>query len=364
MTKPTVLESLTQQGVSRRSFLKFCAISASMLALPVGKVASALAATPMPSIIWLHFQECTGCTESLTRSFDPTLESLILSRVSLDYHETLMAAAGVQAEQARNDAIKTHYGNYILVVEGALPTKPGFAANAGQDAIAILNEAVAGAALVIAVGACASFGGLPKAFSPLPGSSSPSGAQSVNDLMKAGRVTSKTLINVPGCPPIPEVMSGVLVYYLVNGTAPALDSNLRPKQFYGETVHDECPRHDYYEDDLFALTFDDDGARKGYCLLKLGCRGPKSHNACTQIRWNQGASYPMYSGHGCLGCAEPDFWNWKNSSGAYVSIYGLASSSGGSGGDRDRDRDNDEDDDDDHDDNDHEDDGDDDKKND
>ena len=154
MTQPTVLESLTQQGVSRRSFLKFCAISASMLALPVDKVTSALAATPMPSIIWLHFQECTGCTESLTRSFDPTLESLILSRVSLDYHETLMAAAGDQAEKARTDAMKANYGKYILVVEGALP-KTGFAAKGGRDAIAILKEAVSGAALVIAVGACA-----------------------------------------------------------------------------------------------------------------------------------------------------------------------------------------------------------------
>lgn len=332
MTQPTVLESLTQQGVSRRSFLKFCAISASMLALPVDKVTSALAATPMPSIIWLHFQECTGCTESLTRSFDPTLESLILSRVSLDYHETLMAAAGVQAEKARTEAIKINYGKYILVVEGALPTKPGFSANAGQDAIAILNEAVSGAALVIAVGACASFGGLPKAFSPLPGGSSPSGAQSVSDLMKSGRVPNKTLINIPGCPPIAEVMSGVLVYYLVNKKAPELDSNLRPKLFYGETVHDECPREDFYEDGLFALTFDDEGARKGYCLLKLGCRGPRTHNACTKIRWNQGVSYPMRSGHGCIGCAEPDFWNRKNSSGAYASLYALVSGGGDDGG--------------------------------
>jgi hydrogenase small subunit len=327
MTKPTVLESLTQQGVSRRSFLKFCAISASMLALPVDKVAAALAAAPMPSIIWLHFQECTGCTESLTRSFDPTLESLILSRVSLDYHETLMAAAGDQAERVRTDAMKANYGKYILVVEGALP-KTGFAAKGGRDAIAILNEAVAGAALVIAVGACASFGGLPKAFSPLPGGVSPSGAQGVSDLMKAGKVPNKTLINVPGCPPIPEVMSGVLVYYLVNKKAPALDSNLRPKLFYGETVHDECPREDFYEDGQFALTFDDEGARKGWCLLKLGCRGPKTHNACTKIRWNQGVSYPIRSGHGCLGCAEPDFWNRKNSSGAYASIYALVSGGG------------------------------------
>ncbi|MFZ4790818.1 MAG: hydrogenase small subunit [Candidatus Competibacteraceae bacterium] len=327
MTKPTVLDSLTQQGVSRRSFLKFCAISASMLALPVDKVVAALAATPMPSIIWLHFQECTGCTESLTRSFDPTLESLILSRVSLDYHETLMAAAGDQAEQARTDAMKANYGKYILVVEGALP-KTGFAAKGGRDAIAILNEAVAGAALVVAVGACASFGGLPKAFSPLPGGVSPSGAQGVSDLMKAGKVPNKTLINVPGCPPIPEVMSGVLVYYLVNKKAPALDSNLRPKLFYGETVHDECPREDFYEDGQFALTFDDEGARKGWCLLKLGCRGPKTHNACTKIRWNQGVSYPIRSGHGCLGCAEPDFWNRKNSSGAYASIYALVSGGG------------------------------------
>lgn len=325
MTKPTVLESLTQQGVSRRGFLKFCSISASMLALPAGavsQIAAALATTPMPSVIWLQFQECTGCTESILRAFSPTLETLILSQISLDYHETLFAASGAAAEKARSDAMRLNAGKYLLVVEGALPTKLGYCTNGGRDAIAILKEAAQNAALMIAVGACASFGGLPKA------APNPSGAMSVSELMGAGRIANKPLVNIPGCPPIAEVMSGVLVYYLTYKKLPELDSLKRPKTFYGKTVHDECPREDFYEEGLFAYSFDDEGARKGWCLFKLGCRGPRTRNACTKIKWNQGVSYPIRSGHGCLGCAEPNFWDRGS---FYTPLAG-----GGHGGDEEK----------------------------
>ena len=121
---------------------------------------------------------------------------------------------------------------------------------------------------------------------------------------------NKPLINVSGCPPIPEVITGVIMYYLTYGTAPALDSLKRPTVFYGgDAIHDECYRKDYYEQGLFANTFDDAGARQGYCLLHLGCKGPTTHNACSTVKWNARTSFPMQSGHGCIGCAQPYFWD-------------------------------------------------------
>ena len=118
----TLQDRLTQQGISRRSFLKFCTAMASLMALPPGSVpaiAAALLQAKRPSVIWLSFQECTGCTESLTRSHSPTLESLIFDMISLDYHHTLQAASGFAAEKSRDDAMAANYGKYLLLVDGS-----------------------------------------------------------------------------------------------------------------------------------------------------------------------------------------------------------------------------------------------------
>ncbi|MDH3989826.1 MAG: twin-arginine translocation signal domain-containing protein, partial [Gammaproteobacteria bacterium] len=117
-------EYLRTQGVSRRGFLKFCSATASLMALPpsaVAQVAEALASARRPSVIWLSFQECTGCTESLTRSHAPTVESLIFDAISLDYHHTLQVASGEGAEEARHVAMEENDGEYLLVVDGSIP---------------------------------------------------------------------------------------------------------------------------------------------------------------------------------------------------------------------------------------------------
>ena len=306
--KETILEHLNRQGVSRRSFLKFCAVTCSMLALPKGAdrvMAQTLGNSARPTVIWLSAQECTGCSESLLRSFDPTLETLILNLVSLDYHNTLMAPSGFAAEASREQAINRAYGEYILVVDGAVPTEDGgaWSCTGGRTAIDLVSEAVERAALVIAVGTCASFGGIPKA------EPNPSMAAGVGELMDSGRLTPAPLVNVSGCPPVPEVMTGVIAYYLTYQTLPELDELKRPKVYYGKTVHERCPRLRHYKAGRFATSFDDRGARRGWCLWNLGCRGPTTFNACTSIKWNQGTSFPMHTGHGCLGCSEPDFWD-------------------------------------------------------
>jgi hydrogenase small subunit len=312
----SIMESLLAQGISRRSFLKFCAITASMLAIPVGEralFARALAGSTRPSVVWLHFQECTACTESLTRSFDPTLENLILSMISLEYHETLMAAAGEFAEENLEYAISA--GDHILIVEGSLSKRDGWCTIGNSNSTQILKDAMKKAALVIAVGSCTAYGGLPKA------NPNPSDAVSVGDLMDRGEVRKRALINLPGCPPVPEVITGSIAYYLAFGTTPEMDEYRRPLSFYGRTVHDRCPRKGSYNAGKFAESFDDEGARKGWCLLHLGCKGPETYNACSVIGWNDQTSSPMHSGHGCLGCSQPDFWDrWGEHGGVYTNL--------------------------------------------
>ena len=216
----TLGEALKAQGVSRRGFLKFCAGAASLMALPqsmVPAIAAALEQAKRPSVIWLSFQECTGCTESLTRAHAPTIEGLIFDAISLDYHHTLQAAAGEAAEAAREEAMRESHGNYLLVVDGSIPLgNPGFSTIAGVSNLEMLKEVAAGAAAVIAVGSCAAFGGLPNA------APNPTGAVPVTDI-----VTDKPVINVPGCPPIPEAMiSGTMVHYLLSfGSIPELDAH-------------------------------------------------------------------------------------------------------------------------------------------
>jgi len=310
----TFSDYLSRRGISRRGFIRFCAVTASALALPAGQaraLAVALSAAPRPSVIWLSFQECTGCTESLTRSSEPGIESLILDHLSLDYHHTLQAASGFAAEEARATAIAEHFGEYILIVDGSVPTgeQSAWSTIAGETNLDMLSHAADGAALVLAVGTCAAFGGVPAAAAIQAPALNQSGASSVGDLMLAGLVPNRPLVNVPGCPPVPGVMSGVIAHFLAFGTPPELDDRQRPLAWFAETVHDRCPRLPHFNRGRFARAFDDAGARRGWCLYELGCKGPETHNACPSVKWNLGTSFPMLSGHGCLGCSEPGFWD-------------------------------------------------------
>jgi hydrogenase small subunit len=174
----------------------------------------------------------------------------------------------------------------------------GYSTIAGHSNLDILKETVEGAAAVVAVGTCAAFGGLPRAHP------NPTGAVAVQDI-----ITNKPIINVSGCPPIPTVITGVLAQYLTFGTLPEMDGYKRPLAFFGQSIHDRCYRRPFYDKGLFAETFDDEGARAGWCLYRLGCKGPSTYNACATMRWNAGTSWPVESGHPCLGCSEPDFWD-------------------------------------------------------
>lgn len=305
----TILEQLNRQGISRRSFLKFCTLAASSMALPlasVSMIADAIAASPRPRVIWLSGQECTGCSESLLRAYDDyPVERLILDIISLDYHNTLMAPSGSAAESSREQAIAA--GGHVVIIDGSVPLieNGAWSVIGGRSVLDILNESVVGAALVVAVGNCASFGGLPKA------APNPTQAHGIDELIASGDLPiTAPLINIPGCPPIPEVLTGVLINFIISGgQAPELDQLKRPLTHYGQLIHDHCSRLQNYKDNKFADSFDDAGAQQGYCLIKLGCKGTMTFNACTTTQWNKATSFPMRSGHGCLGCSEPDFWD-------------------------------------------------------
>jgi hydrogenase small subunit len=302
MRTATVGEFLRSRGVTRRDFLSFCASTAALMGLPAAlapRIAAALDQARRPSVIWLPFQECTGCTESITRAHGATIESLIFEAISLDYQHTLQAAAGAAAERAREQAMKDNWGKYLLIVDGSIPTADaGFGTIAGRDNLSMLEEAAEGAAAIVALGSCAAFGGIPGA------APNPTGAVPVSAVVK-----DKPIINVSGCPPIPVVITGVLVQYLTFGKLPELDALGRPRAFYGQTIHDRCYRRPFYERGQFAESFDDAGARAGWCLYKLGCKGPTTYNACATVKWNNGTSFPIEAGHGCIGCSEPGFWD-------------------------------------------------------
>lgn len=320
MPDKSILDEMKDKGVSRRDFMKLCGAVAGAIGLtalppvkgveaasrftrkyhPANMVAKAFSTKSRLPVIWLEFQDCAGCSEALTRSQSPTLGDLVLNQITVEYHETLSAAAGFQADEAKQAAMKKYAGQYVLVIEGSVSPIDGgvYCTIGGKSSLALLQEAAAGAAAIIATGNCASFGGLPKA------DPNPTGAVSVMDLIK-----DKPVVNIPGCPAIPEVFTGVLAHFLVFGTLPELDHLHRPMAFYGKTIHDRCLRRPFYEAGKFANTFDDEGAREGWCLYKLGCKGPTTYNACASMKWSGGLSFPVQSGHPCLGCSEPNFWD-------------------------------------------------------
>ncbi len=321
MAEETIYQHLRRSGVSRRDFIRLCELLVASMGLrfappahasglpqrlvangakPRQMVSQALEQKPRVPVIWLEFQDCAGCSEALTRSQSPTLVDLVLNQISIEYHETLSAASGFQTEHNKKEIMQKFAGKYVLVVEGSIPVADEgiYCAIGGRSAIDLLKEAAAGAAAIIATGNCATFGGIPKA------KPNPTGAKGVWEI-----ITDKPVVNIAGCPAIPEVFTGVLAQFLIFGTLPELDQLHRPKTFYGQTIHDRCLRRPFYEAGKFALSFDDEGARKGWCLYKLGCKGPTTYNACASMKWDAGLSFPVQSGHPCLGCSEPNFWD-------------------------------------------------------
>jgi hydrogenase small subunit len=299
----TFYDVLRRQGISRRSFLKFCSLTAASLGLGpefAPQMAYALETKPRTPVLWLHGLECTCCSESFIRSAHPLASDVILSMISLDYDDTIMAAAGHQAEAIIDEIVEKYKGNYILAVEGNPPLNEDgmYCIIGGKPFVDQLKKAAEHCKAIISWGSCASWGCV-QAARPNPTQAVP-----VHKV-----IHDKPIIKVPGCPPIPEVMTAVITYIATFERLPELDRQGRPKMFYSQRIHDKCYRRPHFDAGQFVEAWDDEAARMGHCLYKMGCKGPTTYNACSTVRWNGGVSYPIQSGHGCIGCSEDGFWD-------------------------------------------------------
>lgn len=299
----SIWQQAQRRGCSRREFLTFCgwaAAAAGVGASGLPQVVKALDTKPRLPVLWFHFQECTCCSESFLKSTNPTMSDLLFDMISLDYSETLQVAAGHRAEEALERTAAAHKGEYLMLIEGSVPTGEGgaYCCIGGRTALEILREKARHAKAIIAWGNCATYGCV-QAARP-----NPTGAAAARDVLVGRRI-----VNVPGCPPIANVMAGTVAYLLSFDELPPLDAEGRPKSYYSKYVHDECPRLPHYEASRFVFGFGDGNAQKGHCLYKLGCRGRETHNACGVLRWNGGIGCDLVAGHVCIGCAEAGFWD-------------------------------------------------------
>lgn len=297
-----VPDSLKEKGISRRDFIKFCTAMAAALALPasfIPKIAEAVSGKK-PYLIWLEFQDCAGDTEGLLRATKPAARQIVLDVLALEYHETVMAAAGFQAEKSLRDVVDNQKGKYFVVVEGSIPAADGgvYCCVGGRSAIDITREVCGNALATIAVGTCATDGGIPRA---LP---NPTGAISVREA-----VPGATVINIPGCPMNPENLTACIVHYLTFGRLPQTDKLGRPLFAFGKRIHDNCERRSHFDAGQFVRQWGDEGHRQGWCLYEMGCKGPETFHNCPTVKYNEGTSWPVQAGHGCIGCSEPRFWD-------------------------------------------------------
>jgi hydrogenase small subunit len=286
-------------AVSRREFVHVCTMAAGAVGLgplAAARFVDAAERGIRPSVIWLQFQECTGCTESLLRTTHPAIDTLIFDLISLDYHETLFAAAGHQAEAALESAMRAHEGQYVCIVEGAIPLRDHgiYCMIGGRTAVDILTDVGGRAGAVIAIGSCASWGGISSA------GPNPTGAVGAHDVLRG-----QTVVNIPGCPANPYNLLGTVLQYATYGTLSALDDKGRPTFAYGQTIHEQCPRRAHFDAGRFADRFGDDGHRQGWCLYKLGCKGPATYANCSINHFCEiENAWPIGLGAPCFGCTE------------------------------------------------------------
>jgi len=301
--RESIYSLLQERGVGRRDFLRFCGLLMTTLGLSRGhlvEVVQALTQKKRPIVIWLEFQSCTADTESILRINHPDIATLILSIISLNYSETLMAAAGTQAEQVLRETLEREKGRYMVVVEGSIPRGEGgvYCCIGGRSALELLTWVSRDAYATIAVGTCAAYGGIGAA------APNPTDCAGVAEIIGSDRV-----INLPGCPVNAVNIVAPIVHILTFGRLPETDSLGRPLFLYGKRIHDQCDHRAHYDAGQYVETWGDDGHREGWCLYRMGCKGPATYNNCPVVRWNEGTSWPVQAGHGCIGCSEPNFWD-------------------------------------------------------
>jgi len=299
---------LRASALTRRDFIKIAGATAALLGLSralTPKMVKALENTAgKPAVIWLEGQDCAGCVESFLNSLEPPATTLLLDAISLRYCETAMAGSGYKAEEILDQTVAE--GGYLLVIEGAIPLAEDglFCTVGGKPFKDIVRDCAKNAAAIICVGACSSFGGIPR--------SGPTDA--VGYLYRGTKlhhfyddVGPKPVINLPTCPLHGERLVAVIVHYLTFGTIPELDRFQRPKAFYGYNQHENCERRAHFEAGEYVTDFGNP-AQYGWCLYLKGCKGPWANQDCWKRRWNQRTNYCIRAGIPCVACSNPEFY--------------------------------------------------------
>lgn len=247
-------------------------------------------------LVWLHLQECTGCSESLLRTEEPGFDTLIFDVFRLHYHDLVLAASGHNAQAILESIAQTPY---ILLVEGSVSmgAQEEYITLGGKSGYAEAAHLIQHAQAVFAVGTCSSYGGIQSAH-PNPTNS-----------FALHEVFSQEIMHIPGCPPSDKNIIGNLLYVYLLGELPPLDELKRPLWAYAKSVHDLCERRGAFLSGDFVESFDDPAMAQGYCLYKVGCKGPYTFNNCPKVKFNAKTSWPVQAGHGCIGCSEPNFWD-------------------------------------------------------
>jgi len=306
----TLDEVLKRRGLSRRDFLKMSAVMTATLGLPPMfdlRVARAQEVATRLPVIWQELQSCTGNSMALIRNANPGTAELLLDLISLEYAEVLMAPSGQAAEDVLAAAIEKYDGAYIAVFEGSIPV--GDNGNfltigpLGETGVEKVEHVAKHAAAVIAAGSCAAYGGIPAARP------NPTTAMGVGDFLSS-RGINKPVVNLPACPVSSTNIVGTILEYAMFGRLPSLDAYGRPLWAYQDRIHDKCERRGHFDAGEFVEGWTDiEGLKSGLCLFKVGCKGPMAYNNCGVVRYNEGTSWPIMSGHGCIGCSEPGFWD-------------------------------------------------------
>ena len=248
-------------------------------------------------IIWLHLQECSGCTESLLRTQNPNFETLIFDIFRIEYHDTLMMPSGYQATRVLESTVQNQH--YILLVEGSVPMEDAqnYLTIGERSGYEDLLHTAHNAQAIFAIGTCSSYGGVQSA------APNPTQSHALSEVLQ------REVINIPGCPPSDKNIIATLLYYYLFLESPPLDRFHRPLWAYGKSVHDLCERKGAFLSGKFAQDFNDEGMQEGYCLYKVGCKGPYAFNNCPKVQFNAKTSWPVRAGHGCIACSEPNFWD-------------------------------------------------------
>jgi len=255
-------------------------------------------------VVWLQTATCSGCSVSVLNAVSPRISDLLLEEVlpghhiNLRFQATVMAGSGEPVLEVLAEAKRERKGGYVLIVEGSVPTKEdGAFGTLGEVPMCEHVTSLAEAAMaVLALGTCASYGGI---FAAAP---NPGGCLGVPRFL-ADQGIGTPIVSIPGCPPHPDWFVGTVATVLLGGLgALDLDEVGRPKRFFGRLIHENCPRRACFDEGKFAKHLSDEG-----CLYEMGCKGTITHADCPLRRWNNGVNWVIGSGAPCNGCTEPGF---------------------------------------------------------